>query len=274
MFKQGILLGNTVVPFWQPILFIGCRTYHISPSQCREAPAVGSCCLQPSLDLAGEWALSGNDQKCIKLIASPSEFFVELESCWRWSCVWLTEFTSLIWKQWSVTRLSAGIYAFPNSHPHWAVIHLLGAISLSRQQKALPLLCLSTELFWSLSPELGCLVGQMQSGRDKWQMLQLCCWFKSEQTGDLKCPAAAGLRRNKGLKALWWVCFQEGRCYTVALQALPWTECAVLEGMELVALAMLKFHLPYFFSDGARKIYHSSPSSAREEMFHLMLILS
>ena len=35
-----------------------------------------------------------------------------------------------------------------------------------------------------------------------------------------------------------------------------------------------KFHLPYFFSDGARKTYHLLSSSVREKVFRLMLVLS
>lgn len=174
------------------------------------------------------------------------------------------EFRSLLWKQWSMTRLSAGIYAFPNSHQHLAVIHVLGCCftipAAESTTSPLPLdraFLLTEPLTW------------VSGGADASAMLLIQTW-----TGDQKCPAAAGLRRNKGLKAFWWVCFQEGRCHTVAWQVLPWTECAVLEGMELIALVMLKFHLPYFFSDGAKKIYHLSSLSAREEVLHLMLILS
>lgn len=35
-----------------------------------------------------------------------------------------------------------------------------------------------------------------------------------------------------------------------------------------------KFHLPYFSSDGVRKIYHLSSSSVREIVVCLMLFLS
>jgi len=141
--KWGIPLGNTfhritdLSPSGGQYCLKNPWTSRHPPSWCREAPAVGTCLLQPSRLTFGHcraWAPWDSDQKMQKVNSKSHALFRVLPRPWvpTFSIPCASNWFKLqIWKQRGVTQLSAGIHTykemcfFPNSHPHFTVIHLL-----------------------------------------------------------------------------------------------------------------------------------------------------